>query len=234
MKKLCVVLQSLRLLHKGKVFVGPLCFLTFPEFGGFERNVSALFQTDLTTLPPTDRIFLGSGGYKLQEREAGELKDVYAFMAEETERYPDSFALVLSRFNDYFGRTSELDGLLDLVIALEALFAGGSQEIGYSLAMRCAYFLQTDVIEREAVFSRLRAIYDIRSSIVHGRPGLPKKWRKLRGEDFDAAIWSVVDDAEEYVRQSIRKVIFEKHLGKFQNPEHWRKFLDDVVLRGGA
>jgi len=232
--KLRIILQSLRLLHRGKVFVGPLCFLTFPEFGSFKRNVGVILETDLTTLPSAHFGYFTLGSYELTESEVEELKTIYGLVSKGTSRYPDSFALALSRFNDYFGRVNELDGLLDLVIALEALFAGESQEIGYSLALRCSYFLEPDAEKRKAIFTRLRDIYDIRSYIVHGRAGLPRKWRKLHGQDYDIAIASVVDDAEGYVRQAIRKIIADKHLDKFQNLVWWRRFLDELVLRGDA
>jgi len=233
-KKLRVVLQSLRLLHKGKVFVGPLYFPIFPEFGGFKRNVGVLLETDLTTLPSAHLGYFTLGSYELAESEIEELKTIYGLLSKETSRYPDSFALASSRFNDSFVRVNELDGLLDLVIALEALFSGGGQEISYSLALRCSYFLEPDFQKRKEVFNRLRDIYDIRSCIVHGQAGLPKKWQKLRGEDYDVAFLSIVDDAAEYVRQAIRKIIADKHLDKFQNLADWRKFLDELVLRGSA
>jgi len=233
-RKLRMTLQSLRLLHRGKVFVSPLCFLAFPEFGGFKRNVGALLETDLTTLSSAHLEYPTLGAYRLAESEIEELKTIYKLVSKVTSRYPDSFALALSRFNDYFGRINELDGLLDLVIALEALFAGESQEIGYSLALRCSYFLEPDTKKRKDIFTRLRDIYAIRSYIVHGRAGLPRKWRKLRGEDYDIAIASVIDDAEGYVRQAIRKIIADKHLDKFQNLVSWRRFLDELVLRGSA
>lgn len=233
-KKLRMVLQSLRLLHHGKVFVGPLYYLIYPEFAGFRHNIGALLDTGLTTLPLTHLTYLTLAGYQLDERELGELKTIYRLVAKETSYYPDSFALALSRFHDYFGRMNELDGLLDLVIALEALFAAGSQEIGYSLALRCSYFLEPDVEKRRDMFRRLRDIYNLRSSIVHGRPGPPKKWRKLRGEDYEVALALIVADAEEYVRQAIRKVIVDRHLDKLKVLTHWDKFLDNLILRGSA
>lgn len=233
-KKLRMVLQSLRLLHQGKVFVGPLYYLIYPEFAGFRRNIGALLDTGLTTLPLTHLTYLTLAGYQLYERELEELKTIYRLVAKETSHYSDSLALALSRFHDYFGRMDELDGLLDLVIALEALFAMGSQEIGYSLALRCSYFLEPDGEKRKNLFSRLRDIYDIRSSVVHGRTGPPKKWRKLQGEDYDVALALIVADAEEYVRQAIRKIIVDRHLDKLNDLTHWGKFLDALILRGSA
>ncbi len=232
-KKLSMALQSLRLLHQGKVFVGPLYHLIYPQFAGFKRNIGALLDTDLTTLPLTPSYFVLSG-YQLRESEIKELKIIYRSMAKGASHYPDFFELALNRFNDYYGRKSELDELLDLVIALEALFARGRQKIRASLALRCSYFLEPDIERRKALLKRLRDIYDIRSCIVHGRAGLPKKWRKLKGEDYEVALASIVDDAAGYVRQAIRKIIADKHLDNLQNLSDWRKFLDQLVLRGST
>jgi hypothetical protein len=228
-KKLRMVLQSLRLLHQGKVFVGPLYYLIHPPFAGFKRNIGALLDTGLTTLPLTHLTYLTLACYQLDERELEELRTIYRTMAKESNHYPDSLALALSRFHDYFSRIDELDGLLDLVIALEALFAAGSQEIKHSLARRCSYFLEPDLEKQKILFSRLSDIYDIRSFVVHGRTGLPKKWRKLRGQDYDVALASIVADAEECVRQAVRKIIAERHLDKLKNPTHWGKYLDNLV-----
>lgn len=233
-KKLRMVLQSLRLLHKGKVFVGPLYYPAYPDFAGFEHSIGALFDTGLTTSSAGHPSYFSLNSYELRERELEELKTIYRLVAMEAAPYPDPLALALSRFHDCFSRANEADELLDLVIALETLFSGRGQEISYSLALRCSYFLEPDFQKRKDVFNRLRDIYNIRSCIVHGQAGLPKKWRKLRGEDYDVAFLSIVDDAAEYVRQAIRKIIADKHLDKFQKLADWREFLDDLVLKGNA
>lgn len=233
-KKLRTALQSLRLLHKGKTFVGPLCYLAYPDFAGFKRNIGALFDTGLTTSSADRLSYFSLASYELREHELEELKAIYRLVATETAHFPDPLALALSRFHDYFSRTNEADGLLDLVIALEALFSGGGQEISYGLSLRCSYFLEADFQKRKQIFDRLRDIYDVRSFIVHGRPGVPRRWQKLQGGDFDTSFVLMVDDAEDYVRQSIRKVIVDKHLDKFRNAADWRKFLDGLVLKGST
>ena len=129
-------------------------------------------------------------------------------LAEVASHHPNFLALPSGRFHDYYGRTSEVDWLLDLVIALESLFEGGGQEVGYSLAVRCSCFLETDIERRRSMFSRLKDIYDVRSSVVHGRSTLPKKWRKLPGEDYEFALALIADDAEEYIRRAIHKFLY--------------------------
>lgn len=233
-RKLRTALQSLRLLHKGKVFVGPLYYLLYPEFAGFKRNIGAVFDTGLTLFPLVRSSYFAYAGYILQEEELEELVHIYGLLAEAASHHPNFLSLPLGRFHDYYGRTSEVDGLLDLMIALEALFGGGGQEVGYSLAVRCSCFLETEVEKRKTIFNRLKDIYDVRSSVVHGRSTLPKKWRKLRGEDYDVALALIVDDAEEYVRQAIRKVLIDKQLNKFENSERRQKFLNELVLGGSV
>ncbi|MCL0080082.1 HEPN domain-containing protein [Dehalococcoidia bacterium] len=233
------VLQSLRLLHKGKVFTGPLYYLDDPEFAGFRHNMGALHDTDLTTLPLTHPSYLRPDDYQLREQEVEELKDIYALIPEEFSSYP-ALRLCLDRFGAYFRRSGKLDGLLDLVIALEALFGEGSQGITYKLALRCAYLLEPlepQFKERRQIFDKLRCIYDIRSCIVHGRRDLPKKLRTLwKEDDNDKALERAIDDAAEYVRRAIREVLRE-HLDKMRKAtedkeDRWDKFLDDLVLRG--
>lgn len=151
------VLQSLRLLHKGKVFTGPLYYLDDPEFAGFRYNMGALHDPDLTTLPLTHPTYLRPDDYQLREQEVEELKAIYALIPEEFSSYP-ALRLCLDRFGAYFRRSGKLDGLLDLVIALEALFGEGSQGITYKLALRCAYLLESQFKERRQVFDKLRCI----------------------------------------------------------------------------
>ena len=245
-KKAHRVLQSLRLLHKGEVFTGPVYYLIHPEFAPFKQNVGVLHDTDLTTLPllplAHPSYFRPSDYYQLPAQEVEELKTIYALIPEEFSSYP-ALGLSLGRFGNYFRRSSELDGLLDLVIALEALFGEGSQGITYKLALRCSYFLEPKFEERRQAFDKLKCIYNIRSSIAHGMPDLSrelrKEVRKLWGEDDVKAFASAVDDAAEYVRRAIRNVIVEGHLDKFRVNKSrdltpWHKFLDDLVLRGSA
>ena len=235
-RKLHTALQSLRLLHKGKVFVGPLYCLLYPEFAGFKRNISAVFDTGLTLFPLVRSTYLAYAGYVLQAQEIEGLVHMYRLLAEAevASHYPDFLTLPLGRFHDYYSRTSEVDELVDLVIALEALFGGGGQEVGYSLAVRCSCFLETEVEERKILFNRLKDIYAVRSSLVHGRSTLPKKWRKLRGQDYETALAVMVDDAEEYVRRAIRKILIDKQLNKFGSTERRQRFLNYLVLGGSV
>lgn len=65
---------------------------------------------------------------------------------------------------------ASLDALLELTIALEALFGGGPSETGKLsaiLANRCAYSIAHDYNDREKILADFAEIYKLRSSIVH-------------------------------------------------------------------
>lgn len=74
----------------------------------------------------------------------------------------------LSRSLD--GHTPGLvDQAVDLAIGLEAALAGTDKtEIGLRLRTRAAHILATDADRPEAIYRDVKALYDLRSTIVHG------------------------------------------------------------------
>ena len=75
--------------------------------------------------------------------------------------------LALRRFNYSYTRDLVADELLDLTVGLESLFAAdGSGEIGYKIAARSARLISRP--PSEAHLTAVRALYKVRSEIVHG------------------------------------------------------------------
>ena len=58
--------------------------------------------------------------------------------------------------------------LVDLVTALEALVSDGQGEIKYKFAMRVSVLIETNLDKRKELCSKLKNIYNVRSSITHG------------------------------------------------------------------
>ncbi len=79
----------------------------------------------------------------------------------------------MTRFNSSYERRDLSDRLIDLVIALEALFGDRNPgSIGYKLAMRCACWLHPAGQDRVKLFSQIKKYYVWRSDAVHaGKPG---------------------------------------------------------------
>ena len=84
------------------------------------------------------------------------------------------------------------DGLIDAVIALEALFAGTDKsELRFRIAAAVAWLLEpSDQSAREAIFKEARDIYDKRSQVVHGQ-AVPPNTPELRDRAFTLGVSSL-------------------------------------------
>ena len=81
-----------------------------------------------------------------------------------------SVTLGLSRFNSSYERRELADRLIDLVIALEALFNDSDPgSVTFKIATRCAAWLHPPGDQRLSVFRFVKDVYRYRSAAVHGR-----------------------------------------------------------------
>ena len=97
---------------------------------------------------------------------------------------------------------------LTLVIAMENIFGeetvGQSTEVGYRLRMRAARFLGDNLQEREDLMHFFSNLYALRSKIVHGDS---KDVDKLIKKNFKRSLSEVITEAENHLRESLRKII---------------------------
>lgn len=78
--------------------------------------------------------------------------------------------LALARFNSSYDRRELVDRLIDLVIALEALFTDREPgSVTFKVALRCAWWLQPPGDKRVEVFNFIKKAYSTRSAVVHGQ-----------------------------------------------------------------
>lgn len=100
----------------------------------------------------------------------------------------DLLSLALRAFNGSFRRSTWLDRVIDLAVALEALFARGEQEITHKAATRAALIAARDAEEAKRIYATVREFYGLRSAIVHAIPSSSRKKatgviREWRGAD---------------------------------------------------
>lgn len=146
-------------------------------------------------------------------RDIGELEALLA-------RAPSNLQLGARRYLGAGLREVEEDEVVDLCIGLEATLGDKSPtEITHKLALRAAAVLAEEGDAPATVFRDIRAIYRLRSAIVHGT-ALDKK-RLIRREDGAELITSEV--ASDYLRRIIRALL--------RNPD-WRapSFIDSRLL----
>ncbi len=112
-------------------------------------------------------------------------------------------AIAVSRWVRSKGHGSLTDQLIDLRIALEALFVpdGSNQELRFRLALHGAWFLGSDFKDRKRIFGTLRDVYDLTSKAVHaGEVNLKASNQTLTEEGQSlcrAAILKRLDQTEE-------------------------------------
>ena len=160
----------------------------------------------------------------------------------------DAMDIAFGRFSKSYELQSWLEDIVDLTIALESLFKpkDSSQELSYRIATRAAWLLGRQKNDEDSVkvYDRVRAMYDIRSSTVHG--GTPDeskfgKWLEdLSGNTYDYTTESyhklvepAVESARDIVRRAIRACMKLSKLGA--DGPHWPfppKFDENIVIAG--
>lgn len=152
------------------------------------------------------------------------------------------------RFFSSYDVHNWFENMLDLTIALEALFSpSDSQEINHRIALRCAWLLGEHLRTSQSsgtisIYSSVRAMYELRSRIVHGSVPQQKKVHKLigvlAGKEYEQSKDSelrelAVESAREIVRRSIRAC---ERLSKLpRNGPHWpfpNDFDQSIVIPG--
>jgi hypothetical protein len=110
----------------------------------------------------------------------------------------------MNRLNLSATRTSDEDGIIDSIIALEALLSDGTQEMTHKVALRLAALYK--IVDRPRAvqaFTEMKRIYGFRSKVVHGSADLDKDREIKRGEEKVAAI----DAALEHLRNAFAVLI---------------------------
>jgi hypothetical protein len=112
--------------------------------------------------------------------------------------------LAMHRLNLSATRTADEDGIIDSIIAVEALLSDGTQEMTYKVAMRLAALYKIlDGSRAMAAFAEMKRIYGFRSKVVHGSADLDKDREINRGGEKIATI----DAALEHLRNAFAVLI---------------------------
>lgn len=162
----------------------------------------------------------GFGGYFVIEED--EVDSIVDFVNDLKNVPTDSFAVALNRFHLYFDRDLIQDRAIDLMVALESMFADEDPEaIAYKIALRAACLIESDAQKRGDLFDFLKKAYRSRSSIVHGRD--KDSW--LQDRTY-IPTQTNLDSLEEVVRKSLLTLLRSAQRGLILKPSD----LDDHLF----
>ena len=89
--------------------------------------------------------------------------------------------VALHQFSGACAQKSAADAIIGFTIALEALFVPGlAGENGYRFRLNGARYLGSTEIERQQIYSDLKALFAVRSQLVHGGPAKQSELRDAR------------------------------------------------------
>jgi hypothetical protein len=181
--------------------------ISAPSVLSYGRNWPVSGGWSFVSIPGRVRPSYGSE-YLLSESDADRIPPFVKRL--ERVRRDDVVDSACRRFSYAADRERVDDALVDLIIAAESLFlgdAGSAREKGemrYRLALRAAFYLESEPDRRRATYDLVRKLYDLRSAIVHG--GRPSH-RDLRlGEDVHDLPY-FAREAERVIRRALHQVI---------------------------
>ena len=193
----------------------------FRTFGGWhgvtEPIVATLpfFHADASRASWSRPALLAQAGFRrhstsrpLNVRELLELTGEYANLPEQAQR---ALSLVLRRRRDGTERTGLEDRVIDVSIALEALFMveGENWDQKKIVSRRASWYFADAHPEREHIRRLLKDFYDRRSAIVHGNTPGALTWAE------EGQLATLTADIENVARSSLKDMISEGQ------PQNW-------------
>ena len=144
------------------------------------------------------------------------LMDAYAKLSDQSRRV---LALAMRRLSDSTARVDHEDMVVDVCIALEALFTDEDRYHKKRIATRGSWYFADSTQEREQTRTMLKQLYDYRSKIVHGNtPVRPTREEDRRNDNMFA-------NAVNVVRASLKSMILEGR------PTDWDKSSNQRSIR---
>lgn len=187
------VINSLRLIKKCNVYLDEA--ISHVSFNPLDPHISLEYGTS------RHKPYLYGNSTTFSDNELLALKLYYEYLS--SSKTNSRFTTALSRLSFATERGKIIDKLIDLMIALEAIYLpDGNQELTFRLSLRAALVLN-DRVAAKPDYSFLKKMYKERSSIVHG-------------SESNITI-NDIDHLEELVRKSLKLYVSDE--SKFSKDE---------------
>jgi len=192
------IILSLRLLKDGAVFGSYVFSILLSK----KRHITSVSYEE-------DRPRRSSGTYTLDFEEVLGLRKLIRKIQSVDFSERRSLDLACRRFQRAYEEKDAEDQLIDLMIAFEALFLKGERGVpskGKVIAVACSILLGKNEEERQEVKRTLNEAYSIRNCIVHGSE-YPRIESDDKGEIYVDTLPDLVSQVEDYLRESIKKLL---------------------------
>lgn len=137
--------------------------------------------------------------------------------------------IALGRLNRCYSREHEIDKLIDIMIAFEALYLKGeNSELKFRLATRAAKHLGKNAGQSKNIFECVSIAYDIRSAVAHGSVNILKEHKAFQKRYWDSPR-SMLDDLSKLLRKALMSILLD--VGESFAKDFHAK-LDDAIIGG--
>ena len=167
--------------------------------------------------------YLGPIGRKVEvgQSEIEEAIRLYKILEIFDQKARGKFEIALERWRESKTSQTYEDTVIDLAIALEALYLSdrdGNSELSFQFRLRASWFLGKGKAHRKRLMDKFKAIYNLRSQAVHS--GKISEKIKIRKGEEPIATSEFIPKAQDLCRKSIIKILED---GEFPD---W----DDLIL----
>ena len=144
--------------------------------------------------------------------EIEETKRLYDLLINLNSETQEELQIPINRWLKSKGNEDPIDIIIDLGIALEALYLseGTREQLTLQFRLRASWYLGKDKEHRRKLIDAFKAIYDLRSQVVHSGK-IPKTVKIRKGED-PTTTSEFIAKAQDLCRDSILKILED---GKF-------------------
>jgi hypothetical protein len=140
------------------------------------------------------------------------------------------FYIAIDRFNSSLEEMESADKIIDLSIALEALFSTSSEDLTYKLRIRVSVLLGIDY-NPNFLYDFIGKAYGIRSNLVHGKLGKKTTGSVIVTSSKKYNLNGVANELEQITRLSIRRMLsLSKYYDYKQENEFLNKVIDKVAI----
>ena len=144
---------------------------------------------------------------KVEQPQVEEAKRLYNLLINLNSGTQEKLLIPINRWARSKANKDPVDKIIDLGIALEALYLseGTREQLTLQFRLRASWYLGRDKEHRKRLMDEFKAIYDLRSQAVHSGV-IPEKIKIRKGEGRTATS-EFIPKAQDLCRQSILKIL---------------------------